>query len=180
MAKGEGTFVQELANILAKQGTIKQSEAHNLARLFEESSQDQFDDFLLEEGLVDKEALLAALSEYYQVPSFDVVGYFFNHELLHLFPKDFLLRNAFIPVDIDEDVFVVVANRPGAELSMQLHDYVDFVIAYRVGIRRDIEDAVKEFYDPSITEVHKDYIDEEKEAEEKEILHEIEDLDETI
>ena len=37
---------------------------------------------------LDQENLLEALSEYYQVPSFDVVGYFFERHLFHMFPKE--------------------------------------------------------------------------------------------
>lgn len=78
MANKHETLVEELCAILQKKGAFNASEAQSIKKLFRERSQAAFDDFLLEEGLVRKEDLLVALSEYYQVPSFDVTGYFFS------------------------------------------------------------------------------------------------------
>ena len=83
-------FVDDLVAILEQNGSVSRGEAAALKTAFEESSQAQFDEFLLDEGLIEEEPLLAALSEYYQVPSFNVCAYFFKREELHKFPKIFL------------------------------------------------------------------------------------------
>lgn len=107
-------------------------------------------DLLLSDGLITRRDVLIALSDTYQVPWFDVTGYFFDHQLIHLFPKGFLLRNAIIPLMIDEDELIVVAAQPSDDLLPLFGDYVSWDIQFQVGIRRHIEDAVKEFYDESI------------------------------
>lgn len=107
-------------------------------------------DLVLSDGLITRRDVLIALSDTYQVPWFDVTGYFFDHQLVHLFPKGFLLRNGIIPLMIDEDELIVVAAQPSDELLPLFGDYVSWDIQFQVGIRRHIEDAVKEFYDESI------------------------------
>ena len=108
-------------------------------------------DFLLSDGIVTRRDILHALSETFQVPWFDVTGYFFDHQLVHLFPKGFLLRNGVIPLMIDEDELIVVARDPAdAELLPLFGEYASYDIQFNVGIRRHIEDAVKEFYDESL------------------------------
>ena len=108
-------FAQEISALLAKNKVISAAEAENLQKGFSQSSHDWFVEFLLEESLVDKEEILKALSSYYQVPSFDVAGYFFDHLLVRDFPKDFLLRNNIIPVEIDEDILMIAASDPSNE-----------------------------------------------------------------
>ena len=55
---------------LSKNEVISSQEAHELQKILKGRSKENFDDFLLTEGLVSKEDLLQALSEYYDVPSF--------------------------------------------------------------------------------------------------------------
>jgi len=107
-------------------------------------------DLVLSDGLITRRDVLIALSDTYQVPWFDVTGYFFDHQLVHLFPKGFLLRNGIIPLMIDEDELIVVAAQPSDDLLPLFGDYVSWDIQFQVGIRRHIEDAIKEFYDESI------------------------------
>jgi Type II secretion system (T2SS), protein E, N-terminal domain len=107
-------------------------------------------DLLLSDGIITRRDVLIALSETYQVPWFDVTGYFFDHQLVHLFPKGFMLRAGVIPLMIDEDELIVVAAQPSDDLLPQFGEYVSWDIQFQVGIRRHIEDAVKEFYDESI------------------------------
>jgi len=147
------TIVQALTDILVKQRALEATEAADLAKLFVESSKDAFDDFLLEEGFVEKNELLKALSAYYKVPSVDVVGYIFNPLLVREFPKDFLLRNSVIPMDVDDEILIVIANDPDAPgLESSIREYVSYGIEFMVGINRDIDDMVKEYYDKSPTE----------------------------
>lgn len=154
-ATGEG-LAQSLSEILVKQGVISEEEATSMQELFAQSSKESFDDFLLEEGIVTEGPLLEALSEYYQLPFMDVLGYFFNHQLITLFPKGFLLRNKVIPLELEEDILTVVASQPSDDLRSKLDEFVDFGIEFYVGIAGDITDAVKEFYDEAPTEVPDD------------------------
>jgi hypothetical protein len=112
------------------------------------------DNFLLDEGFVDKEDLLAALSKYYNTPAFDVDGYFFDHRLLLEFPKGFLLRNMIIPVAVfaGDNILTVVCNDPSdASLLPKIGEHVSYDLDLLVGIAPRITSAVKEFYDDSLT-----------------------------
>jgi len=151
------TFAQDVSEILKRQKAVTPDEALALQKAFKDSEEQQFDEFLLEEGLVEEEALLKALAVYYQVPAFDVVGYFFDHNLLTKFPKDFLLREGFIPLEVENDILSVVAGEPNKDgFESMIRDYVSYDIVFMVGLRRDICDAVKEFYDVSPTEIDAD------------------------
>lgn len=148
------TIVEELLGILAKQGSIPTSELSAISSAFKDSDIDQFDAFLLDEGLVQEEDLLRALSLCFQVPPFDVRGYFFDTQLLHEFPKGVLLRCGMIPLEvIDESILIMIANRPdNAELLPIIGNYVSHDVQFRVGLYPDIADAIKEYYDPALTE----------------------------
>jgi hypothetical protein len=151
------TFVDRLTEILVKQGTITAKQAQAYRHDFEESSKEVFDDFLLEEGLILEEDLLKALSSYYQVPATDVMGFFFDRALLQNFPKDFLIRNGVIPLEMEDDILIMVASDPSdLELEARVGAFSPNDIQFYVGLRRDIEDAIKEFYDKSDTEVDDD------------------------
>jgi type IV pilus assembly protein PilB len=153
----KASFAKELTHILLRNRVISDKEAFNLQKLFEQSDKEYFDDFLLEESLVDKENLLKALSQMYKVAAVDVEGVFFQTFLLHKFPKDILHRYAFIPMDVDEDIMTVVASEPDdPQLLSLIGDYVSYDIEFRVGLRLDITDAISEYYDRAITEVPQD------------------------
>lgn len=153
----KASFAKELTHILLKNKVISDKEAFKLQQLFKDSEKEYFDDFLLEESLVDKEDLLQALSQMYKVPAVDVAGYFFQTFLLHKFPKDILHRYAFIPMEVDEDIMTIVASEPDdPQLLSVMSDYVSYDIVFRVGIRIDITDAITEYYDRAITEVPQD------------------------
>lgn len=163
-------FAQELTDVLVKHGSISEVEGRSMQRAFKNVDRDNFDEFLLEEGLVEEEQLLSALSEYYQVPAVDVTGYFFDTELLRNFPKDFLLRNGIIPLEMEDDVLIIVASNPdNPDLVSGLGAYTSEDIQFRVGLARDISDAVKEFYDKSLTDLmdEQDYQDEQLIEEER-------------
>lgn len=148
------TFAQALCEVLVKQRVVSEAEGRALARAFKSSEKENFDDFLLEEGLVDENVLLRALGQYYQLPAVDVTGYFFDTQLLRNFPKDFLLRNRIIPLEIEDDFMTVVASNPdNQDLLPAIGAYTSEDIQFRVGLGRDISDAVKEFYDKSPTDL---------------------------
>ena len=166
------TFVDKLSDIFIAQGIFTVEQAHDMKRLFHESSKEAFDDFLLEEGLISEDKLLKALSEYYQVPSFDALGYFFNHQLLSLFSKEVLLRNSMIPLWLEEDILTFIASEPdNPELREIIDSYVDFGIEFYVGLRRDINDAINEFFDRAPTEVSEQVL-EAKEEDIQELVQE--------
>ncbi len=168
------SFVKGITDILQKRNVIKADEAKVMQKIFKGSKKPNFDDFLLDKGLVDKDDLLNALAQYYQVPSFDVVGYFFNHATVRMFPKEFLSSNGIIPVERDENILIVVASNPGdPELLSRIGNYVSYGIQFRVGIRQDIYDAIEEFFERSLTEVDYDEdLDEDRQAREGQIKQE--------
>ena len=143
-------IVQLLVASLVKHKAISSFQGVQFQELYATNS-DALIDLLLSDGIVTRRDILIALSETYQVPWFDVTGYFFDHQLVHLFPKGFLLRNGFIPLMIDEDSLILVTAQPSDDLLPLCGEYVSYDIQFQVGIRRHIEDAVKEFYDESIT-----------------------------
>ncbi len=147
-------FVYELCNRLAARGALTDQDAQTLATAFKESSAASFEDFLLEEGMVTKEALLEVLSDYYQVPALDVIGVFFDHHMVCMFPKDVMLRHGFIPYERDGDVLIVVASwQSNPELPEIIGSFVSYDVTFMVGLYRDINDMVKEFYDESLATV---------------------------
>ena len=174
------TFVEKLADIFVAQALVSEKEASALRRSFKESGKEQFVDFLVEEGLMQPVHILEALSVYYEVPFIDATDTFFDKHLLHMFPKDFLLRLGVIPLEVDENqnTLFVVASEPDSDgLESTLREFVSYDIELYVGIRLDICDAVKEFYDDSVTEIDEDEdlrIEHELEREEK-VLEESDD-----
>lgn len=180
------TFAQEFSDILVKNHVIDEAEGRALQRSFKNSDKENFDDFLLEEGLVEEAVLLRALSQYYQIPSVDVTGYFFDTQLLRNFPKDFLVRNRIVPLEMEDDFLIMVANNPDdQDLLPAIGAYTSEDIQFRVGLGRDIIDAIREYYDKSSTDLldDQDLDDEQLEKEERyhSLLHyEDEDVEPTI
>ena len=175
--KKKETFTQGLTKILVKNRVFSSDEALSMQEMFKDSIKETFDDFLLEEGLIEESSLLKALSEHYKLPSFDVVGYFFDHHLITKFPKGFLLRNGIIPLEVDQNMLIVVSSNPGESgLESSIRDYVSYDVNLMVGLKRDICDAVKEFYDLSPSEVQEDVDLREERRLENDVEEEIESL----
>jgi len=179
----DNTFEVGFLRVLAELKLITAEDAVKLLAAYHESDVDQFDEFLLSEGILDTENLLEALSEYYQVPSFDVVGYFFERHLLHMFPKEMLVRHEIIPMQVDENMMIVVAAKPdNPDLLFEIGEYVSYDIRFYVGVARNICDAVEEYYDKADTEVGENGGDEDIRQEEllrSEFMH-IAEADEEI
>ena len=153
---------------------INEAEGRALQRSFKSSEKENFDDFLLEEGLIEEAPLLRALSEHYQVPPVDVTGYFFDTALLRNFPKDVLLRNRIIPLEMEDDFLTMVASDPDIpDLLSIMGAYTSEDIQFRVGLGRDITDSISEFYDKSPTDLldDQDLLDEQ--LSEREGYHQI-------
>ncbi len=167
MRKGE-KFVNGLCTILEKNKIFTLQESNDAKKLFKAESEDEFDNFLLQEELVEKEDLLKALSTYYNVPSFDVIGHFFDHSLVIKFPRDFLLRNEIIPLqELNDNMLVIVAADPSDDsLLPNIGNYMSSDIQFMVGIGEDIIETVEEFYDPSLQVTDDfDYIEAEEQDE---------------
>ncbi|KKP28870.1 MAG: General secretion pathway protein E [candidate division TM6 bacterium GW2011_GWF2_30_66] len=155
--KTDSEYIKGLSGILEKNKMLTHDESLAVQKSFIDSDHDLFDDFLIEEGIVQESDLLKALGQYYNIAPFDVTGYFFDHELITKFPKGFLLREGIIPVEVDNDIMSVVASDPDKEgLESMIKEYASYDVVFMVGIRRDICDAVKEFFDKSVSEVDYD------------------------
>lgn len=144
-------FVDQLSVILAKHKLINLDDLVMLHKQFYDQGDISFEDFLLEEDVIEKEDLLTALSEYYGVPSIDVTGEFFEHNNIRLVPKDVMLRHLFIPLSVDNDNLTVVAANPNEpNLQPVIAQYLDHNFEIMVGLAQDIRNAINEFYDKSI------------------------------
>ncbi len=150
-------FEASFLEVMVTLKLITAEDAIKLLTAYDESDVEQFDEFLLSEGILEQEQLLEALSEYYHVPSFDVVGYFFERHLLHMFSKSMLLRNKIIPLQVDENMMIVIAANPdNSDLLFEIGENVSYDIRLYVGVARDISDAVEEYYDKADTEDNTD------------------------
>lgn len=180
--KREINFAHEVLHILHEQNSITKQQMTTIEKFFETDTKRRLEEILFEEDLVSKKDYLHALSTYFSVHSFDCVGYFFKTHLLHMFPKEFLLINVCIPLEVDQNVLMMVANDP--ELPNLLADcgeHVSYDIRFMVGIANDITDAVKEYYDESLTAEHSDaidYEDEKLEHDQNYLEETLEDMDE--
>lgn len=140
-------LLEGLVAIFNRKGLMKQLDAAGLMKDFENHEAQYVEDFLLEEGLVDKDDLLDALEEYYDVPAVDVLGEIFDHDLVSMFPKDILLRNYCIPYYREENILFVITKDPSDDdLNALLREFVSYDIEFMVGLPRHIEMMVKDFY----------------------------------
>lgn len=164
------TLLEGLVRILSKKGVMQTKEAAELQREFENHEAQYVEDFLLEEGLIDKEQLLFALQEFYGVQAVDVLGAIFDHDLLKMFPKDVLLRNRCIPYYRDGNILFVIASDPkNDDLDAKLREFVSYDIEFFVGIPMHIDMMVKDFYQDALYNVdYEENIDRAAEDEEEE------------
>lgn len=174
-------FIDELIKILNRNKALKTHDATTLKRLFGKRSDVAFEEFLIDEDIVEKEDLLTALGEYYNVPSFDVEGAYFEHQLIKMFPKDIMLRYTFIPYEKEGDILMVVAATPDdPELPDIIGRYVSYDVQFMAGYFEDIIDQVEDVYDEPVTdeEEDEDIREEKEERREAEELSEIDKLTE--
>lgn len=148
------TLLEGLVRILSKNGIMQSKDAAVLQREFENHEAQYVEDFLLEEGLVDKEQLLLALQEFYGVQAVDVLGAIFDHDLMRMFPKDVLLRNRCIPYYRDGNILFVIAYNPkDDDLEAKLREFVSYDIEFFVGIPGHIDMMVKDFYQDTLYDI---------------------------
>ena len=145
------SFVVRFAEALVKNDVFKEPEAESFIQEFHDRAKGNVVSFILEEGLVEVEDILKALASVFDLPSFDVRGYFFNHELLLLFPQEFLKEKAVIPVEVDEDIMTVVMSNPEDEETLEmLGNYANYNVNVYVGIEEHIHEAIDEYYDTDV------------------------------
>lgn len=150
--KRKATFAQELSTLLVKNRVKTEDQAKDLQKAFAKSSLEVYEDFLLDEGLVGRDDILQALSQYYAVPAYDVLDHFFETNLLRKYPQDFLVRNSIIPLEVDENMIIIVAAEPEREgLESAIRNYTSYDVNFFVGINQDILDAIDQYYDQSLT-----------------------------
>ena len=148
----EETFVQKFAKILADQRSIDKKEAFLIAEDFKTRSKESLVYFLIDEGLVPKDEILKALNRYFNIPSFDAIGYFFDNSLVGMFPIEFLTSNGVVPMSLEQGIMTVVASDPDQSgLRARIMEYTDADIEFVVGIKRDIWDAAREYSQKSLT-----------------------------
>lgn len=163
--------IDGLLVILRARGVLSPDDEMELKKEFAASDTERFEDYLIDEEIVEKEDLLQALSQYYKVPPFDVMGAMLDHDLLKMFPKNVLMNNKCIPYRVDGDLMIIVAGEPDDEnLDEILGESVSYDFQYYVGIPRHIDMMIKDFYDK---ELYKDDFEDiiEKEKHERESVH---------
>jgi hypothetical protein len=139
--------VDRVGTELIHQSICSADELGNIVKTFTEGSQKHFDAFLLKKGIVEKDQLLKILSTVYEVPLFDVSGYFFDHELLLMFPKEVLQKHLFIPVSEEGETLSIVMNDPAnLDVLEEIGNYVSHNIDIQVGLSSDILVAIEEYY----------------------------------
>lgn len=144
-------FVSRLAEAFVKLKVMSDVEAESFVKEFEGRAKGRIDEFLLDEGIVDRVTLIKALQNVYGIPAYDVRGHFFNHQLVLLFPKDFLMNNSLIPLDVDDDILTIVVSNPEDDEMLEIvGNYVPYSINVIVGVYRDIIDAIEEYYDEDV------------------------------
>jgi hypothetical protein len=143
------SIAQDLCAILNKLGIFNEKETQVMQKSFADSSHENFEEFLLDEGLVEESDLLKALSIHFKVPSFDVRGFFFDTLLVRHYEKDVLLRNGVIPLELDsDDMIIMIASDPEADgLGATLEQEANYPVEYFVGLKRDIHIAINQYYD---------------------------------
>lgn len=157
----EQQLIDGITKVLVQLNYLTTEDAHALHEAFNKSDVERFEEFLLDEDVVNKEDLLKCLQIYYKLPAIDVVGILFEHDLIIKFPKEAMLNAGFIPYQRDGDIVQIIAARPqDAELPEVISAFVSYESVFMVGIYRDICDAAKEFHDEALTIVEEDELEE--------------------
>jgi len=145
-------FSVYISKWLFKNHFISNNDKDSLAKDFINRDPNYIVDFLISEDIADKNDILRALSNYYKVPYIDVIGVFFDHYLLKLFPKDVMLKYYFIPYERNLDILTVIAANPDSSILLStIGQYISHDINFMVSIANDIKDSIEEFYSQSNT-----------------------------
>lgn len=152
--ESQNELLGRLVCALEKRDILEPQDLVALCKTFEEHEALTAQDFLFEEGIVDKEDLLSVLEEVFGVKAIDVIGTMFDHAIIRSFPKGVLLRNNVIPYLQDGLVLIVIAGNPEVDgLESVLREYVDSDIQFFVGIPQHIDMMIKDFYQDELYQV---------------------------
>lgn len=144
-------YILDLTAILAEQGALDEDDVPRLQEEFQNYTLANFEDFLLESGVVERYELLQALQSYYNVKAIDVLGDVFDPNLLWKFPYNVLIEYNCIPYGQDgNQLMVVVGNPQNEELEEVLGRYVSYDLVFFVGIPRHIRLMVQDYYQESL------------------------------
>jgi hypothetical protein len=150
----QNELLERLICALEKREVLEPQDLEALCNDFAQHEALSVQDFLLDEGLVEKADMLEALEEVFGVKAIDVLGTMFDHTLIKAFPKDVLLRNNVIPYLQDGMVLTVIAGNPEDEgLEEVLREYVSNDIEFFVGIPQHIDMMIKDFYQDELYNV---------------------------
>ena len=145
-------YILDLIAVLVEDGAINEEDGERLRKDFNDYSLANFEDFLLETGVVDRYQLLQALQQYYNVRAIDVLGDVFDPSLLWKFPYNVLIEHNCIPYGQDGNQLMVVAGNPkDPELEAILGEYVSYDFVFFVGIPRHIRLMVQDYYQESLS-----------------------------
>ena len=165
------TVVDCLCDLFEKQKLFSHEDIVALKKDFYTSSVLRFEDFLMHEGLIEKEDLLRVLGIFYQTEAVDTQGFVFDHHLMGMFPHEEMMRNMFIPYQRDpenDDILIVLAANPhDPDLLEIIGEHVSYDIISFVSLGRDIEDAIKDYYDEPLYEQEQDSINSDDECREQ-------------
>jgi len=144
-------YIYDLCAILATNGAIEEEDKKRLQQDFQQYDVSQFEDFLLETGMVQRYELLEALEQYYNIRAIDVLGEVFDPALIQKFPYNVLIEHYCIPYGQDGyQLMVITANPHNEELEAILGEYVTYDLVFLVGIPRHIRLAVQDYYQDSL------------------------------
>lgn len=169
--KTEENKIDGIMIILRGHGWVNLDDEIELKKAFAASDTERFEDYLIDEEIVEKDQLLQALGEFYNVRPFDVMGTMFDHHLMRMFPKNVLLNNCCIPYCHENDIMIIIAGDPSDEnLDAVLGETVSYDFQYYVGIPRHIDMMIEDFYNAPMYEETADHVVEESQHE-REIPH---------
>lgn len=171
-------IINGILDILCDREILKRNDVEELKQEFAEDPAVYLEDYLIDEGIVEKDDLLSALQEYYGVQAVDVMGEMFDHNLLIKFPKEILLSNCCIPYRQDGLTLFLITNNPkNDELDPILGEYVSYNLEYFVGIPRHIDMMIKDFYQDELYHEQDEY---ESNIEHEQIEREIVEVEDEI
>lgn len=147
-------FVTQLTEILAAHGAIESEDTAAIIEAFRgHVDYAHFEDFLLEEGIVNKDVLLEALGAYYGRPAIDVMGELCNNHYVQMFPESVLAQYNFVPLRRDGDVMIFAAGDPtNDELERIVGEYVSYDPEFFPGIPQHIRLLARQCHDESLWE----------------------------
>jgi len=144
-------YIRDLTSILVANGAMAEDDGEYVTDAFQDYSIANYEDFLLETGTVEREQLLEALEQYYNVKAIDVLGDVFDPSLVQQVPYNVLIEYNCIPYGQDGYQLMVIAGNPrDPELDEVFGRHVTYDPVFFVGIPRHIRLMVQDYYQDSL------------------------------